>query len=74
MTCREFLTKKVGEPRPAGHGIAVWNASSSAKTLGIMLIAVIVFLPVVLLYKAWVFRVLKGRITLEEIRRHTGLY
>ena len=38
------------------------------------LVAVIIFLPIVLAYTAWVFRVLKGRITLEELRRHTGVY
>ena len=56
------------------QGLTVWDASSSERTLGIMLVAVIVFLPVVLMYTAWVFRVLKGRITLEEIRKHVGLY
>jgi cytochrome d ubiquinol oxidase subunit II len=56
------------------QGLTVWDASSSARTLGIMLIAVLVFLPIVLAYTAWVFRVLRGRITLESIRRHTGLY
>ncbi len=66
-----FLMPSSAQP---GHGLTVWDASSSAKTLGIMLVAVIVFLPVVLLYTAWVFRVLKGRVTLEEIRRHTALY
>ncbi|HTY50626.1 MAG TPA: cytochrome d ubiquinol oxidase subunit II [Steroidobacteraceae bacterium] len=56
------------------QGLTVWNASSSARTLQLMLIAVIVFLPVVLIYTGWVFRVLRGRITLEEIRRHAGWY
>jgi cytochrome bd ubiquinol oxidase subunit II len=56
------------------HGLTLWDASSSQRTLFIMLIAVAVFLPVVLAYTAWVFRVLRGRITLEEIRRHAGLY
>jgi len=50
------------------------DASSSAKTLFIMLIAVLIFMPIVLIYTAWVFRVLKGRVTLEEIRRHGGQY
>jgi cytochrome d ubiquinol oxidase subunit II len=57
-----------------GQGLTVWDASSSARTLGIMLIAVLVFLPIVLAYTAWVFRVLRGRITLESVRQHTGLY
>jgi cytochrome d ubiquinol oxidase subunit II len=56
------------------QGLTVWDASSSARTLFIMLYAVVIFLPLVLIYTAWVFRVLRGRITLEEIRRHTGLY
>lgn len=56
------------------QGLTVWDASSSAKTLLIMLVAVIVFLPIVLGYTTWVFRVLRGQITLEAIRRHVGLY
>lgn len=56
------------------QGLTVWDASSSARTLGLMLIAVLVFLPIVLAYTAWVFRVLRGRITLESVRQHTGLY
>ncbi len=56
------------------QGLTVWDASSSARTLGIMLIAVLVFLPIVLAYTAWVFRVLRGRITLESVRAHSGLY
>jgi cytochrome bd ubiquinol oxidase subunit II len=56
------------------QGLTVWDASSSAHTLFIMLLAVAILLPVVLAYTAWVFRALRGRITLEEIRRHTGLY
>ena len=56
------------------QGLTVWDASSSARTLFLMLLAVGVFLPVVLAYTAWVFRVLRGRITLEEIRRHAGRY
>jgi len=54
--------------------LTIWDASSSAKTLFIMLIAVIVFLPIVLAYTTWVYRVLRGKITLEAIRRHVGQY
>jgi cytochrome d ubiquinol oxidase subunit II len=56
------------------ESLTVWDASSSAKTLAIMLIAVIIFLPIVLAYTAWVYRVLRGRISLEAIRRHVGPY
>lgn len=56
------------------HSLTIWDASSSAKTLLIMLCAVIVFLPIVLVYTGWVFRVLKGRITLETLHEHEELY
>jgi cytochrome bd ubiquinol oxidase subunit II len=56
------------------QGLTVWDASSSAKTLFIMLVVVIVLLPIVLGYTAWVYRVLRGKITLESIRKHSGLY
>jgi cytochrome bd ubiquinol oxidase subunit II len=54
--------------------LTVWNASSSERTLGIMLLAVVIFLPIVLAYTAWVFHVLKGRITLDTVRAHNELY
>jgi cytochrome d ubiquinol oxidase subunit II len=38
------------------------------------LAAVAILLPAVVAYTTWVFHVLRGRITLEEIRRHTGFY
>lgn len=66
-----FLMPSLTHP---DHGLTIWDASSSEKTLLIMLIAVVVFLPIVLAYTTWVFRVLRGRITLAEIRRHSGLY
>jgi cytochrome d ubiquinol oxidase subunit II len=56
------------------HSLTVWDASSSAKTLFIMLCAVVVFLPIVLVYTVWVFRVLKGRVTLDALHEHEGSY
>ena len=55
--------------------LLVWDASSSHLTLWWMLIAVVVFLPIVLTYTAWVFRVLRGPVTIEHIREDDkGLY
>ena len=56
------------------EGLTIWDASSSAKTLSIMLVAVVIFLPIVLGYTAWVYRVLRGQVTLAAIRRHVGFY
>jgi cytochrome d ubiquinol oxidase subunit II len=66
-----FLMPSSTQPN---HSLTVWDASSSAKTLGIMLWAVIVFLPIVLIYTTWVFRVLKGRITLATLHEHEDPY
>jgi cytochrome d ubiquinol oxidase subunit II len=57
-----------------GDSLTIWDASSSAKTLFIMFIAVIVFLPVILAYTTWVYRILRGQISLDAIRRHVGPY
>jgi cytochrome d ubiquinol oxidase subunit II len=54
--------------------LTIWDASSSAKTLLTMLIAVIVILPIVLAYTTWVYRKLRGQISLDAIRRHVGPY
>ena len=51
------------------RSLTLWNASSSPKTLQIMLWVVIVFVPLILLYTGWVYRVLSGPITVEQIRR-----
>ena len=47
--------------------LTAWNASSSHQTLFIMLIATAVLLPIVLLYTAWAFKVMFGRVTSAEI-------
>jgi len=43
--------------------LTVWDASSSDLTLKIMLFATAIFLPLILLYTAWVYRILRGPIT-----------
>jgi cytochrome d ubiquinol oxidase subunit II len=43
--------------------LAVFDASSSRATLRNMLIATVVFLPIVLAYTAWVYSVLWGKVT-----------
>jgi len=47
--------------------LTVWDASSSRLTLSIMLVATLIFLPIVLAYTAWVYRVLRGRVTAAYI-------
>jgi cytochrome d ubiquinol oxidase subunit II len=50
--------------------LTVWDSSSSLKTLTIMFWVTTIFLPLILVYVSWVFRVLRGKITVEHIHKH----
>lgn len=54
--------------------LTVWNASSSHTTLFIMLVVTVIFLPMILAYTAWVYRVLWGRSTTAALRTNPDLY
>lgn len=45
--------------------LLVWDASSTELTLLIMLFSVAIFLPLILIYTAWVFRMLRGKVIKE---------
>lgn len=66
-----FLMPSSIDPRSS---LTVWDASSSHATLGLMLFVTAVLLPIVLLYTAWVFRVMRGRVSLAHIRKSHGMY
>ncbi len=55
-----FLLPSSSDP---GSSLTVWDASSSRMTLFIMLVAAAVFLPLIMAYTAWVFRVVRGKVT-----------
>lgn len=49
------------------QSLLVWDSSSSGLTLFIMLVATVIFLPLILAYTTWVYRVLRGKITTDTI-------
>ena len=51
--------------------LTVYDAVSSHRTLNLMFIAVVIFLPIVLVYTSWVYRVMRGKVTEEKIRKET---
>jgi cytochrome d ubiquinol oxidase subunit II len=51
--------------------LTVFDATSSHRTLNLMFFAVIIFLPIVLAYTSWVYRVMRGKVTEEKIREET---
>lgn len=56
------------------HSLMVWDSSSSQMTLLIMLIATAIFLPLIVAYTAWVYRVLRGKVTEQSIKEQTTSY
>jgi cytochrome d ubiquinol oxidase subunit II len=55
-------------------GLTVWNASSSPLTLFNMLVATVIFLPIVLAYTSWVVKVLWGRGDTRAILASSDFY
>ena len=49
------------------HSLTIWDASSSRLTLFIMLIAVLIFLPFVLAYITWTYKVFSKRLVLKDL-------
>ncbi|MDQ7759251.1 cytochrome d ubiquinol oxidase subunit II [Xanthomonas sontii] len=66
-----FLLPSSSQP---GSSLTVWDASSSHLTLWIMLLATVVFLPIILGYTTWVYRVLKGKVTSASLDDNPNAY
>jgi cytochrome d ubiquinol oxidase subunit II len=52
--------------------LTVWDATSSHLTLFVMLIATLIFLPIILIYTSIVFRILKGPVTAQQIESNAA--
>lgn len=59
-----FIVPSSIDPRSA---LMVWDASSSHLTLFIMLVCAVVFVPIILVYTAWVYRVMWGKVRPNDI-------
>jgi cytochrome d ubiquinol oxidase subunit II len=59
-----FLLPSSLEP---SHSLIVWDASSSETTLLVMTVATVILLPIILVYTSWVYHVLRGPVTPEDI-------
>ena len=54
--------------------LTVWDSVSSPMTLALMLGATVLFMPLIVLYTGWAYRVMRGKVTVEQIRanEHTA--
>ncbi|MGH8225453.1 MAG: cytochrome d ubiquinol oxidase subunit II [Gammaproteobacteria bacterium] len=49
------------------QSLTVWNATSSLRTLAWMLGFALVFIPLIIFYTSWAFRVMRGKVSPEDI-------
>ncbi len=49
------------------HSLTIFNSSSSAYTLRIMTVVAFIFVPIVIAYKIWVYRVFRAPVTERDV-------
>jgi len=64
LTMFPFILPSSVDPKSS---LTVWDASSSHLTLFVMLVATVIFMPLILLYTAWVYKVLWGKVTEDDV-------
>ena len=64
-----FILPSSIDPRAS---LTVWDSSSSHMTLFIMLVVTAVFIPLIVAYTTWVYKVLWGKVDGKAIEDETG--
>ena len=64
MSMFPFILPSSVDPR---FSLTVWDSSSSHMTLFIMLVSTAIFLPLIIVYTTWVYRVLWGKVDAKAI-------
>ncbi len=59
-----FLLPSSTSPKDS---LLIWNASNSEGTLLVMTICALIFVPIVLIYTAWVYNTLRGTVTEKDV-------
>ena len=53
--------------------LTVWDSSASHYTLQFLFFATVLMMPIVMAYTAWVYRVLRGKVTVEDIQKNRNV-
>ncbi|MBI4689033.1 MAG: cytochrome d ubiquinol oxidase subunit II [Nitrospirae bacterium] len=56
------------------YNLTIFNSSSSPYTLKIMTIVAVIFVPIVIAYQIWVYRVFRSKLTVEEVLGDKEIY
>jgi cytochrome d ubiquinol oxidase subunit II len=63
-----FIMPSSLDPRSS---LTIWDAVSSHLTLQLMFWAVLIFLPIILAYTSWVYRVMRGKVTESQVNEQS---
>jgi len=63
-----FIMPSSLDPRAS---LTVWDSVSSQLTLSIMLWATLIFMPIIILYTSWAYRVMGGKVTAAYVRENS---
>ncbi|WP_339689720.1 cytochrome d ubiquinol oxidase subunit II [Celeribacter baekdonensis] len=71
LTMFPFILPSTVDP---ASSLTVWDSSSSHLTLFVMLVCAIIFVPLILAYTSWVYKVLWGKVTEEDVTQNSQSY
>jgi len=71
LTMFPFILPSNVDPKSS---LTVWDSSSSHLTLFVMLVMALVFMPLILAYTSWVYKVLWGKVTVEDVTGNPTSY
>jgi cytochrome d ubiquinol oxidase subunit II len=66
LTATSLFPRMVPSSLDPANSLTIYNASSTPRTLTVMLIIALIGMPLVIAYTAWVYRVFAGKVLLEE--------
>jgi cytochrome d ubiquinol oxidase subunit II len=53
--------------------LTVWDSSASPYTLKLLFFATVLMMPMVMAYTTWVYRVMRGKVTVEDIQKNKNV-
>ncbi|MDT0497272.1 cytochrome d ubiquinol oxidase subunit II [Algiphilus sp. W345] len=53
-----------------GHGLTVWDSTATRLSLSIMFYCVLIFMPLIIIYTSWAYRVMRGKVDTDHIERN----
>ena len=71
LTMFPFILPSTVDPNSS---LTVWDSSSSHLTLFVMLVCAIIFMPIILAYTSWVYKVLWGKVKEEDLDNNAQSY